>query len=70
MLVGCGLVGRMSVVGIDARGGVLIVGMLPVVDAGAVLMGLTVPRKAGLSEVGIDPLVALGVRGIGIDGCP
>jgi hypothetical protein len=69
MLVGGGFFGRTSLVGMDALGFVYVVGILPLVGAGPVLMGLTVPRKLGLSVVGIEPVVAFGVRGIGSDCC-
>jgi hypothetical protein len=70
MLVGGEFFGRVSRVGIDALGCTFVVGMLPVVGFSLVPMGLTEPRKSGLSVVGMDPLVAFGVRGIGRDCCP
>jgi hypothetical protein len=70
MLVGGGFFGRMSLVGMEALRGTSVVGMLPLVGAGPVLMGLTEPRKLGLSVVGIEPLVAFGVRGMGRDCWP
>jgi hypothetical protein len=70
MLVGGGFFGRMSLVGMDALGFVSVVGILPVVGAGPVLMGRTEPRRLGLSVAGIEPLVAFGVRGIGRECCP
>lgn len=69
MLVGGGFFGRVSLIGIEALRGISVVGMLPVVGAGPVLMGLTEPRNVGLSVVGMEPLVAFGVRGIGSDCC-
>ena len=70
MLVGWGFAGRMSLVGIEARGAVAVVGMLPVVGLVPGPIGLTEPRKLGLSVLGMEPLVAFGVRGIGRDCCP
>ena len=70
MLVGWGFAGRMSLVGIEARGAVAVVGMLPVVGLVPGPIGLTEPRKMGLSVLGMEPLVAFGVRGIGRDCCP
>jgi len=70
MLVGGEFFGRVSRVGIDALGCTFVVGMLPVVGFSPPPMGLTEPRKRGLSVVGIEPLVAFGVRGIGRECCP
>jgi hypothetical protein len=70
MLVGGELFGRVSLVGIGALRCISVVGILPVVGFSPVPMGLTEPRKLGLSVAGIEPLVAFGVRGIGRDCCP
>jgi len=70
MLVGGPLLDRLSLAGMDALGGTFVFGILPVVGFSPPPMGLTEPRKMGLSAVGIEPLVAFGVRGMGIDCCP
>jgi len=70
MLVGGEFFGRLSLVGIAALGCTFVIGMLPVVGFSPPPMGLTEPRKRGLSVVGIEPLVAFGVRGIGRECCP
>jgi hypothetical protein len=69
MLVGGAFFGRVSLVGIEALRCMSVIGILPVAGFSPVPMGLTEPRKLGLSVFGIEPLVAFGVLGIGRDCC-